>query len=68
MRAGPGPWRRVSCSRPKGFTDDVVDIRTKGGEIVRVYATGDVYLEGSARVIYEGTLWPEALEYARESK
>ncbi len=52
--------------KAKGFTDDVVDIRTRGGEIVRVYATDDVYLEGSARVIYEGTLWPEALEYAKE--
>jgi len=49
--------------KAKGLTGDVVNIRTKGGEIVRVYVTGEVYLEGSARVIYEGTLWPEALEY-----
>ncbi len=49
--------------KAKGLTDDVVDIRTRGGEIVRVYVTDDVYLEGSARVIYEGILWPEAIEY-----
>jgi diaminopimelate epimerase len=50
--------------KAKGFTGDVVNIRTRGGEIVRVYVADDVYLEGSARVIYEGALWPEALQYA----
>jgi diaminopimelate epimerase len=53
--------------KAKGLTGDVVDMVTTGGEVLRVYATDDVYLEGSARVIYEGTLWPEALEYAAES-
>ncbi|MGD0231277.1 MAG: diaminopimelate epimerase [Syntrophorhabdales bacterium] len=46
----------------KGLVDEIVNIRTRGGEIVRVYVNEDVYLEGSARVIYAGTLWPEALE------
>jgi len=49
--------------KAKGATGDVVDMRTRGGEILRVYVTEDVYLEGSARVIYEGTLWPEARDY-----
>ncbi len=47
----------------KGLTGDTVNIRTQGGEIVRVYIGEDVYLEGSARVIYSATLWPEALNY-----
>lgn len=52
--------------KAKGETGDVVNIWTHGGEVVRVYVTGDVFLEGSARMIYEGTLWPEALEYGTE--
>lgn len=48
----------------KGLTGDIVNIRTKGGEALRVYiGEEDVYLEGSARVIYSGTLWPEALNF-----
>lgn len=52
--------------KAKGFTGDMVDVITRGGEVLRVYATDDVYLEGSARVVYEGTLWPEAIEYTAE--
>jgi diaminopimelate epimerase len=48
--------------REKGLTDETVNIWTKGGEVVRVYVNEDVYLEGTARVIYAATLWPEALE------
>lgn len=49
--------------KAKGLVDDTVNIRTQGGEIVRVYLDGDVYLEGSARVVYAGTLYQEAVEY-----
>ncbi len=48
--------------RAKGLAGDTINIATRGGEVVRVYLGEDVYLEGSARVIYEGTLWPEALD------
>ena len=48
--------------KEKGLTGDVVNVWTRGGETLRVYVGEDVYLEGSARVIYEGTLWMEALE------
>jgi diaminopimelate epimerase len=47
--------------KEKGFTGDVVNVRTRGGENLRVYVNEDVYLEGSASVIYEGALWMEAL-------
>jgi diaminopimelate epimerase len=46
----------------KGLTGDVVNVWTRGGEVLRVHVDEDVYLEGSARVIYEGKLWAEALE------
>ncbi|MGA3172982.1 MAG: diaminopimelate epimerase [Syntrophorhabdales bacterium] len=46
----------------KGLTGEIVNVLTRGGETVRVYVGDEVYLEGSARVIYEGTLWSEALD------
>jgi diaminopimelate epimerase len=46
----------------KGLTGDVVNIWTRGGEVLRVHVDENVYLEGSARVIYEGKLWAEAVE------
>jgi diaminopimelate epimerase len=48
--------------KEKGLTGEVINIWTRGGEVLRVYVNEDVYLEGSARVIYEGRLWPEAVE------
>jgi diaminopimelate epimerase len=48
--------------REKGLTDHIVNMWTRGGEIIRVYVNEDVYLEGSARVIYAAELWMEALE------
>jgi diaminopimelate epimerase len=47
--------------KEKGLTGDVVNILTRGGETLRVYVNEDVFLEGSARVIYSGNLWEEAL-------
>jgi diaminopimelate epimerase len=61
---GTGAVAAAVVLKAKGFTQDAVDMQTRGGEILRVYATDDVYLEGSARVVYEGTLWPEAVEYS----
>ena len=52
-------------SAVKGFVDSPVNLRTKGGSILTVYFDKDgsdfrkVYLEGEARVIYEGQLWEE---------
>jgi diaminopimelate epimerase len=48
--------------KEKGLTGGMVNIWTRGGETLRVYVNEDVYLEGSARVIYEGALWKEALD------
>jgi len=45
-----------------------VAVQTRGGEILNVYfrpqsgACRDVYLEGDARVVYQGELWVEELK------
>ncbi len=46
----------------KNLTGDTVHIQTKGGEILNVYINEEVYLEGSAHVIYAADLWKEATE------
>ena len=38
-----------------------VNIHTKGGEVLRIYIDGEVYLEGDARFVYNGRLHEEAL-------
>jgi len=53
--------------KAKGLVESMVNILTRGGEVVRVYVDGEVYLEGSARIIYGGTLFQEAIEYEAAS-
>lgn len=48
--------------KEKNLTGDTVHIQTKGGEILNVYINEEVYLEGSAHVIYAADLWKEATE------
>ena len=62
LACGTGAVAAGVILRQKGLAGDTVNIWTKGGEIIRVHMGDDVYLEGSARVIYAGTLWPEALD------
>jgi diaminopimelate epimerase len=44
-----------------------VDVRTKGGEVLRVYFRRekdrffDIWLEGDTNIVYKGTLHEEAL-------
>jgi diaminopimelate epimerase len=53
----------------KGLVDEPVDVLVKSGETLKIYFkktdTGfeDVYLEGGARVVYEGHLWDEGHNY-----
>jgi diaminopimelate epimerase len=48
--------------KEKKLTGDMVNIWTRGGEVLKVYVNENVYLEGSARVIYTGALCDEALK------
>jgi diaminopimelate epimerase len=52
----------------KNGWESPVDVRTRSGGILRIYFNrrdeifSDVYLEGDARIIYDGMLWEEAWE------
>jgi diaminopimelate epimerase len=59
---GTGAVAVGAVLKEKGLVQKIVNVWTKGGEVIRIYVDGDVYLEGSARVIYAGELWPEALD------
>ncbi len=47
--------------KEKGLLLSPANILTKGGEVLKVYIDGEVYLEGEARIVYTGVLHPEAL-------
>ncbi|MCX8022951.1 MAG: diaminopimelate epimerase [Syntrophorhabdaceae bacterium] len=47
--------------KEKGFINSPVSVITRGGEALKVYVDDEVYLEGSARIIFVGYLNMEAL-------
>jgi len=47
--------------KEKALVTSPVNIRTKGGEMLKVYLDGEVYLEGDTKLIYVGKLNDEAL-------
>ncbi len=69
LACGTGAVASALIAAQKGFVDSPVEVQTSGGEILEIYfqAKGDgfdrVFLEGDARVVYEGELWEEAYEY-----
>lgn len=48
--------------KEKGMAEEAINIHTRGGEILQVYVQDDVYLEGTANVIYKAQLSAEAVE------
>ena len=69
LACGTGAVASALIAAKKGFVDSPVEVRTSGGEALKIYfqAKGEgfdrVFLEGDARVVYEGELWDEAYEY-----
>ena len=69
LACGTGAVASALIAAKEGFVDSPVEAQTSGGEILKIYfeAKGDgfdrVFLEGDARVVYEGELWEEAYEY-----
>jgi diaminopimelate epimerase len=69
LACGTGAVASALIAAKEGFIDSPVEAQTSGGEILKIYfeAKGDgfdrVFLEGDARVVYEGELWEEAYEY-----
>lgn len=47
--------------KEKGLLESPMNIRTKGGETLKVYVNGEVYLEGDTQIIYTARLNEEAL-------
>jgi diaminopimelate epimerase len=66
LACGTGSVASALIAARKGLAESPVTLLTRGGEFLNVYFRQvgeefrDVFLEGDARVIYEGTLWPEA--------
>ena len=66
LACGTGSVATALIAAAKGITSSPAVLHTQGGEALKVYfeKSGDdflsVFLEGEARVIYEGRLWSEA--------
>jgi diaminopimelate epimerase len=66
LACGTGSVASVLIAARKGLVESPVDVRVQSGELLRIYfeAAEDgftkVYLEGNAKVVYQGSLWDEA--------
>jgi diaminopimelate epimerase len=66
LACGTGSVAAALIAARKGLVESPVDVRVQSGELLRIYfeKTADgfakVYLEGKAKVVYQGTLWDEA--------
>ncbi len=69
LACGTGAVASALIAAKKGFVDSPVEVQTSGGEVLKIYfqIRGEefdrVFLEGDARVVYEGELWEEAYKY-----
>jgi diaminopimelate epimerase len=69
LACGTGAVASALIAAKKGFIESPVQVQTSGGEILRIYFQSKadgfdrVFLEGDARVVYEGELWEEAYKY-----
>jgi diaminopimelate epimerase len=58
---GTGSVASAVILSEKSLVKNPVNIHTRGGEVLKIYIDGDVYLEGDAKMIYVGNLHEEAL-------
>jgi len=69
LACGTGAVAAAIIAVAKGLSSPPITVYTRSGESLVVHFAGshssfnDVYLEGDARVIYEGKLWDEGLYY-----
>jgi diaminopimelate epimerase len=67
LACGTGSVAVALIAAQKGIAASPVSVKTRGGEALRIHFTTsgfefvDVFLEGDARVIYQGRLWEEAI-------
>jgi diaminopimelate epimerase len=66
LACGTGAVASALVGASKGLVSSPVSLHPRGGEVLTVYFRGkgesftDIFLEGDARVVYEGNLWEEA--------
>jgi len=66
LACGTGAVASALIGASKGLASSPVSVHPKGGEVLTIHFKGkergfsDVFLEGDARVVYEGQLWEEA--------
>jgi diaminopimelate epimerase len=66
LACGTGSVASALIAARKGLVESPVDVRVQSGETLRIYfeqteeGFTKVYLEGKAKVVYQGTLWDEA--------
>ena len=67
LACGTGSVAVALIAAQKGLAKSPVSVKTRGGDILTIHFTTsgfefvDVFLEGDARVIYQGRLWNEAI-------
>jgi diaminopimelate epimerase len=67
LACGTGSVAAALIASAKGMTPSPGTLRTRGGEVLSIHFEKDgagfrnVFLEGDARVVYEGYLWDEAV-------
>jgi diaminopimelate epimerase len=66
LACGTGSVASALIAARKGLVESPVDVRVQSGELLRIYfeqvagGFAKVYLEGNAKVVYQGKLWDEA--------
>jgi diaminopimelate epimerase len=66
LACGTGSVAAALIAARKGLVESPVDVRVQSGETLRIHferteeGFTKVYLEGKAKVVYQGTLWDEA--------
>jgi diaminopimelate epimerase len=66
LACGTGAVASALISSWKGLIESPVNVRVRSGETLRIYfkktdqGFEDIYLEGKAKVVYEGLIWDEA--------
>jgi diaminopimelate epimerase len=66
LACGTGAVAAALISSWKGLIESPVNVRVRSGEILKIYfqkidhGFKDIYLEGNAKVVYEGRIWDEA--------
>jgi diaminopimelate epimerase len=66
LACGTGATAVALVAAAKGLVEPPVDVRTRSGETLTIYFSGEtpeeVYMEGTATVVYQGQLWQEAVD------